>query len=51
MRESAERAQIIAQAEGRSCTIRYDKPEHYIEDLRNAGFIQLIKREITEQTD
>ena len=47
MREAAERAGTLHEA---SLTgggaIRYDTPEHFICDLRDAGLLELLKREI-----
>jgi hypothetical protein len=47
MREVAERTRILSDAslEGGG-VIRYDTPEHFIWDLRDAGLLQLLKREI-----
>lgn len=47
MREAAERARTIHKASltGGSA-IRYDTPEHFIWDLREAGLLELLKREI-----
>ena len=47
MREVAERARTLSDAglEGGG-VIRYDTPEHFIWDLRDAGLLELLKREI-----
>ena len=47
MRETAERARTLHDGglEGGG-VIRYDTPEHFIWDLRDAGLLELLKREI-----
>jgi hypothetical protein len=42
MRESAARA---------GGSIRYDTPEHYIEDMHHAGYLELLKREWRESPE